>query len=500
MLKHPALPLALALGLIANAQAVNLRGKVTNQSGKAIAKAIVTLVPDGLKDTTGTDGSYSIATTGILTSPTHALNASGISVANGVLQITAENGLPVDVQVFNASGTRLMSGTPQNSSAGIYRCELGKLSKGTSVLLIKVSIGKNTTSFHYVQMNGGTDLNSTSGIITQAAGSLARTAAVAETLKVSATGYISKSIVFGSTDTTINITLDTNGGDRWGGLNNAPIKSAGCGKALGTISKSGTYSISSAGGRGTYIIDIPTSYNKDNPYRLVFGNHCMGGSAKAVAATDTKGVNTGEDLSGFYSIKTMMALDNIPGIYVALQGNSNGTWNPPDDSKFWNDVLTLVENNLCVDTTRVFVTGFSFGAMFSYVLSNTYPEKIRAVATYAPANYNMTQPNNRHIPIAYFQTTGTTDGTCPWVHSDANKQGGKYCLLQHMEDNGCTSTASDIKLATGSTHVDNDFKGCKEGYPVKFGSFVGGHQAESSDAGSSVNWIQKEAWAFFKQF
>jgi poly(3-hydroxybutyrate) depolymerase len=160
-----------------------------------------------------------------------------------------------------------------------------------------------------------------------------------------------------------------------------------------------------------------------------------------------------------------------------------------------------VETNLCVDTTRVFVTGFSFGAMFSYVLSLEYPEKIRAVATYAPANYNMTQPTNRHIPIAYYQTTGINDGTCPWIHSDAQKQGGKYCLRQHAEDNGCSNPDVDVKLATkGSAHVTTEFTGCNPGYPVKFGSFDGGHQAVASDPGSRTNWIENEAWEFFKQF
>ena len=72
----------------------------------------------------------------------------------------------------------------------------------------------------------------------------------------------------------------------------------------------------------------------------------MGGTAARVAAADN-----GDDLSGFYSIKTLADKDNVPGIYVALQGNSDGTWNLPNDATFWNDVLTLVETNLCVDTT-----------------------------------------------------------------------------------------------------------------------------------------------------
>jgi poly(3-hydroxybutyrate) depolymerase len=280
----------------------------------------------------------------------------------------------------------------------------------------------------------------------------------------------------------------------WGGLNNPPIKSAGCGKALGSLNKTGTYHISSAGGRGDYIIDIPTGYDKDTPYRLVFGNHCMGGSAARVAAADN-----GDDLSGYYSIKTLADKDNSPGIYVALQGDGGGTWNAPDDLQFFADVLALVEGNLCIDTTRVFVAGFSFGAMFSYALSLEFPEKIRAVATYAPANWNFYQPTNRHIPVAYYQTTGTGDGLCSWINDDAQKLGGKYCLLQHAQDNGC-DTSAEIKLATSGTHVTTEFKGCKDGYPVKFSSHNGGHQAVASDPGSNVNWIENETWAFFKQF
>ena len=499
MFNHPSLSLAVIAGLAVGAHAVNLRGKVTNQSGKAIANASLTLAPDGLKGTSGSDGSYSIVSNSISFSPALASGARGVYVKNGTLEISMDKAMPVTVEIFDTKGTRLHSESFQNSSVGVDRLDLGRIGKGTWMLLIKVSMDQSVTTFNYVQMQGQSTLSSSVGTLTQVGGSSARLAAVPETLKVTATGFTANSIALASLDTTINITLDS--ADRWGGLNNPPIKSAGCGKALGTISASGTYHIASAGGRGDYIIDIPPGYNKDNPYRLVFANHCMGGSAARMAAVDTKGVEMGEDLSGFYSIKTMATIDNIQNIYVALQGNGDGTWNPSTDPQFFADVLALVEGNLCVDTTRVFVAGFSFGAMFSYSLSLGYPEKIRAVACYAPANWNFDpEPTNRHIPIAYYQTTGINDDRCPWINNDAQKQGGKYCLLQHAQDNGC-NTSAEIKLATGgSSHVVTQFAGCKDGYPVKFGSHNGGHQAESAYPGSNKNWIQDETWKFFKQF
>jgi len=497
LLQRLAFCAALFAGFTAEAQTINLHGKVTGSTGQGISGATVTLLGQNLKATTDASGAYAITRTSNAVSPGLVLHDENIVINRGVLELHLAAPAPVRIEIFDMSSNLLKEVTFPEAPAGEFRWNIKENFGAANLLLVRMTIAGRVATFRYFPLLSGRYIANASAEGGFPGQGLAKTMAAVDSLQFKADGYTTKVVQVSSYTDSVNATLATGsgGGDRWGGLKNAPIKSAGCGKDLGTISKSGTYTISSAGGRGTYIISLPTSYNKDTPYQLVFGNHCMGGSAARVAAADN-----GDDLSGFYSIKTLADKDNIPGIYVALQGNSDGTWNLPNDSKFWNDVLTLVETNLCVDTTRVFVTGFSFGAMFSYVLSLEYPEKIRAVATYAPANYNMTQPTNRHIPIAYYQTTGTTDGTCPWIHSDASQQGGKYCLLQHMQDNGCTSTASDIKLATGNTHVVNEFSGCEVGYPVKFSSFVGGHQATSSDAGVSGNWIEKEAWQFFKQF
>ncbi|MEK7393498.1 MAG: hypothetical protein AAB214_13145 [Fibrobacterota bacterium] len=492
MQKTKTLSLILSLGALAQAQTVNLTGKVTNQAGKAIANAIVNLTPMGLKDTTGTDGSYSLATGNTAILPSQSVRS--MDFRNGVLEINLGRSASVKVDVFDTKGARLNGDAFQNTASGIYRMDFAKMALGTGICLIKITVDNQSSTFRYAPMVGSSGLVGSS--FAPLSGALARVAAATDSIKVTASGYKPKTVVATSLTSTINVSLDTNtSSDRWGGLGNAPIKSAGCGKALGVLPKSGTYKISTVAGRGEFIIDIPTSYNKDNPYRLVFGNHCMGGSAARVAEAE-KG-SAGDDLSGFYSIKTMATKDNIQNIYVAMQGDGGGTWNAPNDYTFWSDVLKHVETNLCVDTTRRFVAGFSFGAMFSYALSLQFPERIRAVATYAPANWNFHQPTNRKIPIAYYQAHGTNDGTCSWVNNDANKLGGKYCLLQHVQDNGCTGTP---KIATGSTHVTTEFTGCKEGYPVKFGSFVGGHQAVHTDPGTNFSWIEKETWAFFKQF
>ena len=74
--------------LIANAQTINVRGKVTNQAGKPIASAVVTLVKQGLKDTTGTDGAYAITKNNAAVLPLLTPETEDISMSKGMLEFS----------------------------------------------------------------------------------------------------------------------------------------------------------------------------------------------------------------------------------------------------------------------------------------------------------------------------------------------------------------------------------------------------------------------------
>lgn len=272
-------------------------------------------------------------------------------------------------------------------------------------------------------------------------------------------------------------------------LKNAPVPSAGCGKDLGDF-RSGTYTITSAGLSRQYTIDLPANYDKNTPYRLIFAMHPMGGSMKAMVENN------------FYRLKTQAQKDNVPVIFVAPQGYTDGLpWRGRDDKDhiFFADMLALFKDKLSVDTSRVFCCGFSFGAMVTYSLSLEFGNELRAVACYSPANWNIYLPANKHRPLAFYSTTGTQDGLCKWINSVARKEGGKYCVLTHVEDNGL-GDLPEIPLAAGPTHVTTEFKGLPEEYPVVFGSFVGGHTDWVQDPGADFNWISKETWEFFMRF
>jgi poly(3-hydroxybutyrate) depolymerase len=174
----------------------------------------------------------------------------------------------------------------------------------------------------------------------------------------------------------------------------------------------------------------------------------------------------------------------------------------------FDDLLTLVDANLCIDDNRVFSTGFSFGAMMSYALSITRQSKLRAVVAMAAANYNLpNEPTDTNAgPVAYMGTTGMSDGTCPW---GTDTMGGKACNLQHAKDNNCTIPAgNNIPTTTAGSkkYVCYDFEGCKAGYPVKTCTFDGAHTPSSIDDGTSSGddglkaFIPPLAWKFMSQF
>ena len=89
---------------------------------------------------------------------------------------------------------------------------------------------------------------------------------------------------------------------------------AGCGKAP-TLT-SGTKTIQSSGQTRTYILDIPTNYDRNHPYRLIFGLHWLNGTANDVATGGSDGA-----VWAFYGQKQ---LSNNSTIFVAPQGINNG--------------------------------------------------------------------------------------------------------------------------------------------------------------------------------
>lgn len=291
-------------------------------------------------------------------------------------------------------------------------------------------------------------------------------------------------------------------------------KSVGCGKNLNGL-KTGFYKINVNGKSRDYAIDIPNNYDPNKPYRLFYTSHWFGGSAKDVVNGTVS--NGGAENWSFFGLKRVANQAGEPAIFIAPSMNGS-TWdlsgNGADHALFSN-LLNYAKTNLCIDESRVFATGFSFGAMMSYSLSLTHQDEIRAVATLAAANF-VGNANSPWVPypadskkkIAYLGITGMSDGTCPFIGNKDKKMGGLYAALLHAQDNGCEIPAVpeniDHTNPGSKSHVTYDFKNCADGYPVRYITFDGGHIAAPTDGQTNDDgkrtWAPKAMWDFFTQF
>jgi predicted esterase len=304
----------------------------------------------------------------------------------------------------------------------------------------------------------------------------------------------------------------------------AAVPSKGCGMTNGlkTLTTGGSsvanglptstrLKITSGGMSREYIIDVPADYDPTHPYRLIFSWHQAYGSDTGNAIGQYpafNGPNFDAKNYAYFGLQREATAAKQPAIFVAPGGIGNLPWDFNRDKVLFDDLLALVDANLCIDDSRVFSTGFSFGAMMSYALSITRQTKLRAVVAMAAANYNLPgEPTDTNAaPIAYMGTTGMSDTTCPY---GSDTMGGKACALTHAKDNNCTLPAgNNIPTTTvgSKKYVCYDFAGCKAGYPVKMCTFDGAHTPSSIDDGNSSGddglkaFVPPLAWQFISQF
>ena len=254
---------------------------------------------------------------------------------------------------------------------------------------------------------------------------------------------------------------------------------AGCGKAP-TLS-SGTRTISSGGQNRSYILRIPDGYDRNRPYRLIFGFHWLNGSANNVAS------------AGYYGL---LPLSNNSTIFVAPQGIDNGWANTNGrDLTLFDDISRQIENDLCVDTSQRFALGWSYGGAMSYAVACARPNIVRAVTVISGAN--LSGCNGGTQPVAYFGIHGIYD-------SVLNISMGRSLRDTFVRNNGCTAQSPREPSRGSLTHITTTYSGCREGYPVQWAAFDGDHTPSPVDGSSSPNdsrtWTSGEIWRFFSQF
>lgn len=245
--------------------------------------------------------------------------------------------------------------------------------------------------------------------------------------------------------------------------------SAGCVDGDGLAEGEHTFMLEGLNRR--YILRLPNGYTREQPWPLVFALHGNGGSASYWDVTD-----------GPRNIRGVLQDDAVLVIAEAIEGNwrdynaDSSTWPARIESElaYFEEVLSQVRGELCIDVARIFSMGFSGGGSFSGVLGCRRTD-IRAIAVGGS--------------VIYFDEANCIGTPAAWVTiGELELAAGREAYRDFFRDRGgCEATTTATSPAPCVA-----YDGCDPDTPVHYCEHPGDHIWP--DFGSQA------MWDFFSQF
>jgi polyhydroxybutyrate depolymerase len=255
----------------------------------------------------------------------------------------------------------------------------------------------------------------------------------------------------------------------------------------------------------SYLLFAPEGSRAGRVLPLVLVFHGGGGQARAMATH-----------TGFSRVAER------EGFAVAYPEGIDRRWNDGrgygashDDVAFVRALLDSIGRQTPIDSSRVYATGISNGAMFAYRLACDLPGVLAAVAPVAgavPAALAERCASARPTAVVAFQ--GTADPLLPYAGGGRRPSGrGEVLSARRSAElwarvNGCGSPAAEapIDSVRDGTRVRPDrWSGCREGKDVVLYTIEGGGHTwpGGPPVGRGVGRVSRELgatetiWAFF---
>lgn len=266
----------------------------------------------------------------------------------------------------------------------------------------------------------------------------------------------------------------------------APLVSAtsGCGRQVRT----GVYDLTTTDGNNRtrkYLIHVPAGYNPSHPYSLNFVYHGAGGSSASSYSWGLQNAAGAEE----------------NGIFVYPDGIPFANWGVGWDDRtrgydipFFDNIVKHVETNFCVNRSRIFVAGFSWGGDFTLALICNRGNVIRAAAVNSASDEfgnggdymsytDFPCATNTH-PAVRFEHAAGGDAYYPAPHFATTSK-----LVQHL--NSCSSSTTPVhSSSTAMACVSHNSCG-REFVECTFSDSIG-HNLPP-------HWAA-DTWAFFSSF
>ena len=160
----------------------------------------------------------------------------------------------------------------------------------------------------------------------------------------------------------------------------------------------------------SYLVHVPTGYNGTSALPLVLAFH--GGAGNSQAMRTETGLDTTSNQNGFMVVYPDGTGATDHKFWDAGITGVSAVNNHVDDVGFVNALLNTLPLTYNIDETRVYATGFSNGAMLTYLLAEQLANRITAIAPVAGGMLLGSTVPSRPVPIIDFH--GMMDKLAPF--------------------------------------------------------------------------------------
>jgi polyhydroxybutyrate depolymerase len=234
-----------------------------------------------------------------------------------------------------------------------------------------------------------------------------------------------------------------------------------------------------------FILGLPSNYDAQHEYPVVFAWHGAGGTDVQVAWGGTSSFDV---FGGFYGLRYLSNQNSKPMLFVSGQGlegandagsgwpNTNG-----QDVAFTQAMVTWLESNYCVDQAHVFSVGMSYGGIMTNTVGCKMGDVFRAIAPMSGIGPGLGRGAAGCVgQVAAWVAHGSQDTTVPVEAGMASRD-------YWVQANHCSSTTTPIAPSPCIA-----YQGCDTGFPVDWCEFDGGHTV--------VSFEPPGIWSFLSQF
>ena len=209
-----------------------------------------------------------------------------------------------------------------------------------------------------------------------------------------------------------------------------------------------------------YFTNPPKTYDPNTPMPLtIWGNGCGQG-----ANAEGELLQSGPASQGSVQVQLLASASNHSCFSAGPDGDNADSPELP----YFDQVLAAVENQYCIDESKVYVAGYSSGGWFTALMACNRANVIHAVGWAAAGLQLNHDPCTGQLPAIIVRGTG--DGGTPAAQTQA-------AVDDLVMRNGCTKTT--MPWDPGEKAFDASpcvaYQGCQAGFPVVFCPVPGGH-------------------------